>query len=246
MFDTLFLKPNFLEKSLAIYMKIFAYILSVPLLAASATRAESFVHPSDIAKAMQAKFKALKSYQADFSLSIKDLGKTRTSSGVATYGEGGKLNFTFSQPAGDVIVSNGQTLYVYVARLRAVGRQPLKTKDKDGKSLYSAGTAEGLSNLFRRYHYRFDKPEQPREFDGARFFVLELKEKEITGGYDKITLYVEPDTYLIRRMQASSPSGRSVELTFSNIKLNPPIDAKLFQFKEPENAKIVDNPLTTE
>lgn len=219
----------------------------VPLFSlAVGLRAESFVHPSDVAKAMQAKFKALKAYQADFSLSIKDMGKTRTSAGVATYGEGGKLNFTFSQPAGDLIVSNGQTLYVYVARLRAVGRQPLKTKDKEGKSLYSAGTAEGLGNLFRRYHYRFDKPEQPREIDGNRFFVLELKEKEITGGYDKITLYVEPETYLIRRMQASSPSGRSVELTFSNIKLNPEIDAKLFQFKEPENAKIVDNPLTTE
>jgi outer membrane lipoprotein-sorting protein len=227
-------------------MKNTAYILAALLIAAPALLADSFVHPSDVAKAMQAKFKALKAYQADFSLSIKDLGKTRTSSGVATYGEGGKLNFTFSQPAGDIIVSNGQTLYVYVARLRAVGRQPLKTKDKDGKSLYSAGTAEGLSNLFRRYHYRFDKPEQPRDLDGGRFFILELKEKEITGGYDKITLFVEPETYLIRRMLASSPSGRSVELTFANIKLNPPIDAKIFQFKEPENAKIVDNPLTTE
>lgn len=227
-------------------MKIHAQLLAGLLTAAPALLADSFVHPSDVAKAMQARFKSLKAYQADFSLNIKDLGKTRTSSGVATYGEGGKLNFTFSQPAGDIIVSNGQTLYVYVARLRAVGRQPLKTKDKDGKSLYSAGTAEGLSNLFRRYHYRFDKPEQPREFADGRYYVLELKEKEITGGYDKITLFVEPETYLIRRMLASSPSGRSVELAFSNIKLNPTIDAKVFQFKEPENVKIVDNPLTTE
>jgi len=227
-------------------MKKTAHIMVGLLIAANALSADSFVHPSDVAKAMQAKFKALKAYQADFALSIKDLGKTRTSSGVATYAEGGKLNFTFSQPAGDIIVSNGQTLYVYVARLRAVGRQPLKTRDKDGKSIYSAGTAEGLSNLFRRYHYRFDRPEQPRDTEHGRFFILELKEKEITGGYDKITLYVEPETYLIRRMQASSPSGRSVELSFSNIKLNPAIDAKLFQFKEPENAKIVDNPLTTE
>lgn len=227
-------------------MKRTLRILVVLLVAATALSADSFVHPSDVAKAMQVKFKALKAYQADFSLTIKDLGKIKSSAGVATYGEGGKLNFTFSQPAGDIIVSNGQMLYVYVARLRAVGRQPLKTKDKEGKPLFSAGTAEGLSNLFRRYHYRFDKPEQPREIDGSRFFVMELKEKEITGGYDKITLFVEPETYLIRRMQASSPSGRSVELAFSNIRLNPTIDARVFQFKEPENAKIVDNPLTTE
>ncbi|MCX7633341.1 MAG: outer membrane lipoprotein carrier protein LolA [Turneriella sp.] len=196
---------------------------------------------------MQAKFRSLKSYQADFQLLIREAGKSRTSSGVASYAEGGRLNFTFSQPPGDVIVSNGQTLYVYVARLRAVGRQPLKTsKDKESKALYAAGTSEGLSNLFRRYHYRFDKPEQPRETGSGRFYVLELKEKEISGGYDKILLYVEPESYLIRRMEASSPSGRSVELTFSNIRLNPELDPKLFQFKEPENAKIVDNPLTTE
>lgn len=208
--------------------------------------ADSFVHPSDIARQMQAKFKSLKTYQADFSLSIKDLNKTKVSSGVATYGEGGKLNFTFSQPAGDIIVSNGQMLFVYVSRLKAVGKQPLKNKDKDGKSLYTAGSAEGLSNLFRRYHYRFDKPEQPREVEGGKYFILDLKEKEITGGYDKITLYVQSETYLIEKMRASSPSGRTVELTFSNIRLNPQVDTKLFQFKEPENAKIVDNPLTTE
>jgi outer membrane lipoprotein carrier protein len=208
--------------------------------------ADSFVHPSDVARNMQSKFKSLKTYQADFSLSIKDLNKTKVSSGVATYGEGGKLNFTFSQPAGDTIVSNGQTLFVYVSRLKAVGKQPLKSKDKDGKSLYAAGTAEGLSNLFRRYHYRFDKPEQPRETEGGKFFILDLKEKEITGGYDKITLYVQSESYLIEKMRASSPSGRVVELTFSNIRLNPAVDAKLFQFKEPENVKIVDNPLTTE
>ncbi len=220
-------------------------ILACALLTGS-LMADSFVHPSDVARQMQSKFKTLKGYQADFTLSIKDTNKTRVSSGTATYGEGGKLNFTFSQPAGDLIVSNGQTLFVYVARLRAVGRQPLKAKDKDGKSLYGAGTSEGLSNLFRRYHYRFDKPEQPREVEGGKFYILELKEKEITGGYDKITLFVHTDSYLIHKMRASSPSGRSVELTFANIKLNPPIDAKLFQFKEPDNAKIVDNPLTTE
>lgn len=221
-------------------------LVAVTLLAAAAYAADSFVHPSDVARAMQSKFKALKAYQADFSLSIKDMNKTRVSSGVATYGEGGKLNFTFTQPSGDMIVSNGHTLFVYVSRLKAVGKQPLKTKDKDGKSLYSAGSAEGLSNLFRRYHYRFDKPEQPREVEGGKYFILDLKEKEITGGYDKITLFVDPQTYLIQKMRASSPSGRNVELTFSNIKLNPQVDPKLFQFKEPDNVKIVDNPLTTE
>lgn len=223
-----------------------AFWVGLLLTAAPLAAADKFIHPSDVAKAMQAKFKSLKSYQADFSLNIKDANKTKNSSGTATYGEGGKLNFTFSQPAGDVIVSNGQMLFVYVARLRAVGKQPLKSKDKDGKALYSAGTAEGLNNLFRRYHYRFDKPEQPREVEGGKYFILDLKEKEITGGYDKITLFVDAETSLIQKMRASSPSGRTVELNFSNIKLNPPIDAKIFQFKDPDNAKIVDNPLTTE
>ncbi|MBV6494885.1 MAG: Outer-membrane lipoprotein carrier protein [Turneriella sp.] len=222
------------------------FLVLTIVLSLTAIRADKFVHPVDIARQMQSKFKALKTYQAHFSLAIKDMNKTKTSSGVATYAEGGKLNFTFSQPKGDIIVSNGQMLYVYVSRLRAVGKQPLKDKDKDGKPLYTAGTAEGLSNLFRRYHYRFDSPEQPRMVNGVSYYVLDLKEKEITGGYDKITLFVKSDTYLIEKMNASSPSGRTVELTFSNIQLNPNVDPKLFQFKEPENAKIVDNPLTTE
>ena len=226
--------------------RVILLIGTFALLISVAGQAANFVHPSDIVKSMQAKFKTLKTYQADFSLDIKENNKTRVSRGVASYSEGAKLNFTFTQPYGDIIVSNGEKLFVYVARLNAVGRQSLKTRDKSGKSLLSAGSSEGLTNLFKRYHYKFDKPEQPREIEGQKYFVLDLKEKEISGGYDKILLFVDAQSFIIKKMKASSPSGRQVELQFSNIRENPPLDNKLFQFKEPDNAKTVDNPLTTE
>lgn len=218
----------------------------IPALAITAAYSEPFLHPSDVVREMQKKFKDTKSYQAKFTIDIQENKKNRSSSGVASFQRGGKLNFTFNQPAGDTIISDGKKLWVYVARLRAVGMQDLNTTGKDGKNIYDTASYEGLVRLFQRYHYRFDDSAQPRQIEGGNYYVLELKEKVSSGGYEKMILYVNPQTYLIERITAFSPSGRQVKLRFSSIELNTDLPASLFQFKGSENIRVVENPLTTD
>lgn len=207
---------------------------------------EDFIHPSDVVKEMKSRFKSMKSYEGSFRIQIKDGKETRNSSGKAYYRSGGRLNFTFSQPYGDLIISDGQKMWVYIARLNAVGVQDLDTTDKKGRNIYETNSYSGLVNLFRRYHYRFDSPEQPRKIKGDRYFVLDLKEKVSSGGYEKITLYVDPEKYLIRELDAESPSGRTVNMQFSSIELNKELPESLFEYKVKNNVRIVENPLTTE
>lgn len=229
---------------------IFSYIRQffwiIPVLTVTAVYSNKFLHPSDVVREMQKKFKDIKSYQAKFIIDIQENKKNRSSSGVASFQRGGKLNFTFSQPPGDTIISDGKKLWIYVARLRAVGMQELNTTGKDGKNIYDAASYEGLVRLFQRYHYRFDESTQPRQIEGNNYYVLELKEKVSSGGYEKMILYVNPQTYLIERITAFSPSGRQVKLRFSSIELNTDLPASLFQFKGSENIKVVENPLTTD
>lgn len=224
---------------------IIAALSVVCFLSIRSSYSAEFLHPSDVVKEMQQKFKSLKSYSASFSLDIKENAKSRTSRGKVYYQSGGKLHFAFSSPAGDKIVSDGKKMWVYVERLRAVGVQDLKYK-KDGKSIYDTNSYEGLVRLFQRYHYRFDDVEQPRDVGGKKYFVLELKEKVSSGGYEKLLLYVSPETYNIEKLSAWSASGRTVDLKFSDITPNDTIPGDYFQFKVTDNMKVVENPLTTE
>lgn len=206
---------------------------------------QDFIHPSDVVKKIQDRFKKLEGYSANFKVNIRENNKSRNVRGRVYYRKGGKLRFNFTNPPGDIIVSDGKKMWVYVSRLRAVGVQDLKYK-KNGKSIYDTTSYKGLVRLFHRYHYRFDKVDQPREVDGGKFFVLELKEKVSSGGYEKLILFVNPGNYQIEKISAFSASGRKVDLSFTNIDRKSPIAANLFTFKITDNMKEVENPLTTD
>lgn len=223
----------------------YGFLFLVLITGAGKLQADKFLHPSDVVKEIQKRFKNTKSYSANFSLNIKENNKSRTSRGKVYFKGGGKLHFDFSNPPGDKIISDGKKMWVYVNRLRAVGVQDLKYK-KNGKSIYNTTSYEGLVRLFERYHYRFDEVNQPRNEKGKEYFILDLKEKVSSGGYEKLKLYVDPSTYQIEHVSAWSASGRTVELSFSNIDRDDSISDDLFQFKVTDNLKVVENPLTTD
>ena len=207
--------------------------------------AADFVHPLDIVKEMKAKFKSMKSYQAEFKIVVKSKKGSKISSGTAYYKEGGLLNFTFSKPSGDTIISNGKQMWVYISKLKTVGIQDLKYK-KAGKSIYNTASYDGLVSLFTRYHYKFEGDSQPRDFNGQNFYILKLKEKEASGGFSKLILYVDANSKLIHRIEAQSESGRNLLLQFSSIQMNENISSSKFRFKVESYMKSIRNPLTTE
>ncbi len=215
------------------------------LLFVHALSGQEFLHPSDVVKKMKENFKTMKSYEANFTIVVKDNKDSKTSSGVARYKSGGKLNFTFRDPSGDWIISDGKKMWVYVASLRAVGVQDLK-KSQNGKPVYDTGSYEGLVRLFERYHYRFSSPDQPVSENNGKYFLLTLSEKTASGGYETLELKVNASTYLIESMKGVSPSGRIVEMTFSSIQVNPDLQDNLFQYSPKDGVKVVENPLTTE
>lgn len=204
---------------------------------------QQFLHPSDVVTKMKARFKEMQGYQANFVIISSD-GKKITSKGVVYYKQGGKINFTFSRPSGDKIISDGKRLWVYIASLRAVGIQDLQHQDKDGKSIYQTASYDGLVALFRQYHYSFRSSEQPETIDGEKYYVFQLKEKVASGGFTSMLLYVSPQDYLIHRLKAVSASGREVELQFSSLQVNPDLPNNLFTFEIKGNIRVIENPLT--
>ena len=200
-----------------------------------------FIHHSDVVRDLKKKFSEISTYKAKFIMRVVDGNKNKSSSGIVHYKQAGKVNFSFHKPDGDKIISNGRKMWVYIRRLNAVGVQSL---NNDQSNIYNAGNYEGLVRLFRRYHYRFDKAEQPRNVLGGSHYVLALDEKVDSGGFSNITLYVDATKKIIRKMIAISRGGREVALEFKNIELNIELPSSLFTYKIEGNVKVVENPLT--
>ncbi|EMN88459.1 LolA family protein [Leptospira weilii] len=239
--------PVFLmKKTIILSFYILFFVLESSLLAQPAHNWNS---PSEVVKQVKKKFNDLNSYKANFQIQTVSNRKNKNMKGVCLYKKGGRIRYQFSDPSGDEIVSDGKTLYIYIARLNAVGKQDL-TLNKSNKSgpIFSSFTDEGLSRIFRKYHYKFDSIEQPQTSskDGRKYFVLNLEQREKIGGFETMLLYVDAETYFIQKAVASDGRGKETTVEFSNLEINPDLEDGQFNFHIGGNAKIINNPLVSE
>ncbi len=224
------------------------FVLSLGLGAQSSAK-HNWNSPSEVVKKVRKTFSEIKAYKADFVIQTEANKKITTKKGVCYYKKGGKIKYEFSDPSGDEIVSDGKTLWIFIKRLNAAGKQDL-TLNKSNKSgpIFSPMTEEGLSRIFRKYHYKFDSIEQPQVSakDNRRYFVLALEQREKIGGYETMTLYVDEETSFIKKAVASDGRGKVTTVEFSSIDKNADIEDGVFNFRPDGNSKIVNNPLVSE
>jgi outer membrane lipoprotein-sorting protein len=206
--------------------------------------------PSEVVKKVKKKFTDIKSYSADFRVTTVEGKNTRNMNGTCLYKKDGKIRYDFASPEGDAIVSDGKTLWIYIKKLGAVGKQDLELDKKNTSGpVFTSASPEGLNRLFRKYHYKFDTTTQPRridEKDPTEYFVLALDQREKIGGFEKMTLYIDSNSYLVRRATAYDGRGKETNISFTNMDLNREIEDGLFNFHISGNAKIVNNPLVSE
>lgn len=201
-----------------------------------------FVTVSDVVKKIRKKFSDLETYQASFKILSEQHGKKKLQTGVLKYKRGDRLYLGFHKPYGQKIISNGIMMWIYIPSMNVVAEQDLKSD----KSLFSAGTSTGLSRLFSKYHYRFLSKEQPEEQkDGSKQYTILLKQKESRSGYRKIKLWVSED-FMIVKASGETSSGKTIDISFSNIQINKDIPNGVFKFDIPARARVIKNPMLSE
>jgi len=223
-------------------LKIKTLAAAVLLLVSASLSAQKFTHQTDVVKAVKERFEGLETYMAEFTIVSEWKDKRKIATGTAYYKKGGKVNFTFTSPEKNLIISNGKKIWIHMAHLNAVGIQDL---DPSKANIYNSATYEGLVTLFSRYHYSFSQPEQPVTKGDSSWYILELKEKVASGGFSNMLVYIDPETYLIEKIEASNETGKKVKLTFKNIVLNEELPDSLFHYTLEGNTRVVENPLTT-
>ncbi len=228
-----------------IMKKIFTVaVFSVTLLAAAAAFAYKFdfTTVSDVVNSVKKNYSSLNSYQANFSIVSDKGGRKVTQTGILRFKSSDKLLMEFMQPSRQKIVSNGQMMWIYIPSMNVVAEQDLMTNS----GLFASGSEAGLNRLFSKYHYRFASKEEPETMkDGSKMYTLVLKQKESRGGYKTINLWIS-ENYFIQKAEGYTSSGKKVEITLSDIKINVDLPNGIFKFDIPATARVIKNPMISE
>lgn len=228
--------------------RIFLISVSLILPGLLLAQAHNWNSHAEVARKIMDTFDGMDSYSANFTIKTVEGRSVRNMAGKVYYKKGGKVRFDFTSPSRDFILSDGKILWIYINRIRAVGKQSLElnVQNESGRDVFLKDPDRGIRRLFSKYHYRFDTVEQPRKIDGKEYFVMDLEQREKIGGYENIKLFVDPESYLIQKAIAESGAGKVSTIEFSSIKTNPTLEGSLFNYKPDDSIRVVNNPLVNE
>lgn len=175
------------------------------------------------------------SLQANFSQqSMNPILRTTVSSSGTLYQRRPDLFLMkFSDPAGDLIVSDGSHFWVYYPSVdrKQVIRMPA-AMGAGGLDLQSQFLGDPLERFSVTYEGRED-------LAGRSAYLLRLEPRE-SMGYRLLRVWIDPSDYLVRRFEVTEESGIVRDFRLSDLRLDPNLPTGLFRFEVPEGATIVD------
>jgi outer membrane lipoprotein-sorting protein len=195
---------------------------------------------------VSAKYATFHDYQAQ--ITIKTGRDTMT--GIVSHLEPDFLRIDFTNPTDQVIVFNGTLLTVYLPQYKAALNQNVDTASGNRNTAMGLATSSGgLSMLRRNYAAAFITGPDPVPLDdpsvqgGSQELVVKIRLTRRYGTEDfrQITLSINPNTLLIRRMEAVTTTNTSLSFDFTNIKTNIGIPEERFLYDSPPTANMYNN-----
>lgn len=175
------------------------------------------------------------SLQADFTQrSVNPILRTTvTSSGTLYQRPPDRFLMKFSEPEGDLIVSDGRHFWVYYPSVdrKQVIRMPA-SMGAGGVDLQ----AQFVGDPMKRFAVSFEGRE---EVSGRAAWVLILTPREPVG-YQRLKLWIDAGDHLVRRFEVTEESGIVRHFELSNLRLDQKLPDDLFRFEQPEGTHIVD------
>jgi outer membrane lipoprotein carrier protein len=146
-----------------------------------------------------------------------------------------RFSFRFVQPKGDMIVGDGKWLWVYLPS--STPGQVIKVPMTEG----GAGSLDLASRFFDSPKTRFTITDAgTATVAGRATHALVLKPKSSTEPFTQAKVWIDNADGTLRQFETVEPSGITRLVTVTAVTPNAPVDAKLFTFKAPKGARIVD------
>lgn len=180
------------------------------------------------------RYREVRTMCADFDqvIAVRLLGRTIESEGRVCQQRPNLFSMRFSDPPGDLVVSDGRFFWVYYPSI-----------DEEQVMRYPVADSPGRHDFFREFledpaakYAAADGGIEP--VSGRDCRVVSLTPK--TGAsYRRARLWVDAQSYLVRQIELHEQSGNIRTVTLRNEDLAPRIDPALFTFEVPAGARVL-------
>lgn len=181
----------------------------------------------DVADVLQNKLNAMRTMTANFSQVVKAKQKElSTSSGTMALERPGRFRWQTKEPMEQLVVADGQKLWIYDVDLEQV------TVKKQEKGL--GGTA---ALFLSGYNDRLTADFEVTLLNGGKNQAYDLRAKSNKANFQRLKLLFTGDN--LTSIEMFDQLGQHTVVMLKNIKNNAKVAAKLFQFKPPKGADVV-------
>lgn len=150
----------------------------------------------------------------------------QSTSGTMTLARPGKVRWVSAPPFEQWVIADGRTLWVYDPDLAQVSIRPFLGDIGNTPAVLLIG---GVADLERQFSV-------VREISGATISYT-LKPLAADSRYTELTLSFSDQTPTA--MVLRDTLGQRTEVTFTKVKLNAPVDGKLFHFDPPAGTDVL-------
>jgi outer membrane lipoprotein carrier protein len=185
-----------------------------------------------ILRATSRAYAEVRSLRAGFQQQIRNplLGRTTRSSGTLYQRQPDRFLMEFSDPDGDVIVSDGQYFWIYYPSVNP--QQVIRTpRGAQGLDLHSQFIGDPVT--------RFEATSHGTEsVAGRAAHVLTLVPRQ-AAGYRSLKVWIDANDHLVRRFELTEDNGSVRRVELSDLAINPSLPDHLFQFTPPPGAQVI-------
>ena len=183
-------------------------------------------------------YASMKSVRASFEQTIENpmTGSKAVARGEIQQRKPNQLSVRFTDPAGDRIVVDGKSVWVYL---------PSTSPGQVIKQAVNAGSAAMLdpaSELLRspRTRYTITDGGTARLGDRATRVLTLVPKTEM--GFVKATIWIDPTDGTLRQFEVVDANGLSRRVRLTNIRKNAATEASAFVFTPPAGVKVFEQP----
>lgn len=202
-------------------------ILAAVILALGTTLAHA---ADDAASRLNRILLGLTSMQADFIQQTTD-GKGRalqSQSGTMSVKRPGLFRWETLKPSNQIVTANGNVLWIYDPELMQATKQTLDNQVGNTPALLLSGDPRKLNDSF--------VITEGQGVKGEQVFMLKPRAKDAL--FDSLTVRFKGSQLL--QMALADSLGQKTDIHFRNVKVNPSLKRKLFDFTPPKGVDVID------
>jgi len=199
--------------------------------------AEETLTPEKVLEKIEAKQKDLTDLQADViqTTSTREQKDFETVTGQIILKVPGRFSIHYKEPAEQVIVSNGKSVWIYTPELKQVVEQNVRPENREYILLQP-----GQSVKFIRENYSVVLAGN-ETVDARDCWILKLTPKNSGPETSTLCIWMDVRDCVPVKTAASDASGTTVTSLFKNIRTNKGVGDKLFEFNVPDGVEVIND-----